>query len=270
MKALFQTCVLFSFLFIFQETLWAQNCGSLSESQGRVEVHRLVKGKTAADGTPVRYSYTVTAPYSLLCTDVVVTGPNSAAKVKLPNSVLSLGSQSRIQLSAPVSQTNRTTLLQLSFGKIRSFFQKPANLKDKMSTFKIRTPATVTGVRGTDFYVSYDPNTSLSASAVLKGDIEVTNSTSGETVVVKSGEQVQVFAPEEALKKDTAKTTQKLNVEPISTQIKDDIRATSVLAKTEVDFHTPEAVKILGAPEAWKPIDPSQVPGDLKDIENKF
>jgi hypothetical protein len=262
-------------IFSIEPAFASSDCGRLVEATGHVEVNRIVKGKSSADGSPVRYSYTIQAPYSFLCTDVVVTGLGASARIQLPSSVVALGPQTRLQLSEPLSKKNKATLLQMTFGKVRAFFQKSPMGQGKSSSFRIRTPAAVTGVRGTDFFVSYDPTTSLSSSAVLKGDIEVTSTTTGKTVVVKGGEQVQVFAPLKALQSkgssaggDPSQAT--LIPEPLTTQLKDDIRSASTLAKEETSFQSPEAIGLLGEPEAWRPVDPGQVPADLKDIENKF
>lgn len=244
----------------------AENCGTLDASSGQVEVLRVTSG-TGEDA--VRDVLMAKSPFALDCSDIVVTGVGSAAKLKLRNTIVSMSSNSRVVLAEVDVTGEKSSILQLSYGKIRSFFQraKPKG-KEKSAGFFIRTPTTVTGVRGTDFFVSYEPNTSVTKQATLKGSVDVEHSKTGEKVIVNQGQQVVI----EAEKMDvTGKPISKpMEVKPIVPKVVEEIKQASIFAKIEPDFKSPEAIKILGKPETWNQKIDSGVPEDLKDIKNEF
>lgn len=268
--------------FIFSMHVYAnKSCGQVIQTTGRVDI---LKAQNNTDLE--RHAKAIKAPYELLCTDVIVTQSGSRAKIKFVNGLITLGPNTRIAISKVVRNTNNPSILNLSYGKIRTFFDSEEAEKQKEAQFKVKTSTAVIGVRGTDFYVKFDPNKDVTKQATLKGQVEVEQVGTKQRVVVNSGQQVDVteIKPtqisdkiQEDLKKEataeekitTADTMQPLEVKPIEKDLVVDIRQTSALVKTEEPFTSPEAVKVLGEPEKWvPPVD--EIPGDLKEIENVF
>ena len=255
-------------------------CGTIEKMSGRVEVHRLKEVAGKAGGTIREAILVPSVPFSLLCTDVVATGPASAAKLKLTEVLLSLSANSRISLSDQHGKSTQGSFLELTFGKVRSFFQKKPDWKEKKDSaqFRIGSPAAVSGVRGTDFFVSFDPNTGVGNQAVLKGAIEVQHVETHQKVTVKQGEQVtaQVAPTLESATNLVPNQvadhmpTPKMEVKPIAPSVAEEVRQASVLAKEEQVFQSVEAVKIIGPPDTWKPLDSGATPEDLKGIKNEF
>jgi len=248
----------------------APSCGIIDKMSGKVEVHRLKETSTQAGGTVRDAVLVMKVPFVLLCNDVVVTGPSSAAKLKLPQSVVSLSSNSRISLGDQTGGPRKGNFLELSFGKVRTFFQKNETEKTKEDQvqFRVKSPAAVTGVRGTDFFVSYDPNVGIGNQATLKGTIEVQSVETKEKVMVKQGEQVTIDSNLTSQAKPLSQP--KLEVKPIAPSVAEEVRQASVLAKEEKVFQSVEAVNLIGPPDTWKSLDLTQVPEDLKSIKNEF
>ncbi len=74
--------------------------------------------------------------------------------------------------------------LKLLQGKISlSLFKKrPAG-----ATFEVATPRATTGVRGTEFRVSHDPDSDTSTIEVLQGQVQAQNSTASEAISAQQG-----------------------------------------------------------------------------------
>jgi hypothetical protein len=263
---------LFLLFLVFPVVSNAETCGQLEQIKGIVEVHRL---KPAEED--VRKAITVKkVPFSIDCLDVVVTRGDSAARIRTTQTLLSLGSNTRITISTP--NKNEASWIDLSFGKIRSFFQNKSG--DKKGALKVTTPISVVGVRGTDFFTSFNLNDFEMRQATLTGEVAVTHKQTSQEVSVKSGEQA-VARPTEEIK-DLDKNIPKpkklvysekensLRVLPMDETTKVKVREASELAKKVEEFESPQAVQIIGPSEKWIPVDASQVPDDLKDIKNKF
>lgn len=258
------------------DTFAAKPCGEVIQIAGKVEV---LRAKTGEDLN--RVAIRINAPYSLLCTDVLVTQAGSRAKVKLENGLITLSPNSRISIAKVVKGSQTPSLLNLTYGKMRTFFDGKKNEeankgKDPNHTqFKVKTRSAVVGVRGTDFYVGYDANKDFTTQATLKGEVEVEQVETKAKVIVKSGEQVEV-ASVDALAKEQIKEDVKaeakeavLEVKPIEKETIVDIRQTSPLVKEDLEFKSKEAIAVLGEPEKWTP-PKDEIPGDLKDIKNEF
>jgi len=276
---------LISILFSFNS--YAKPCGEVTHIAGKVEVLRTKDGEDLN-----RVAIKITAPFDLLCTDVLVTQSGSRAKVKLENGLITLSPNSRISIAKVVKGSQTPSLLNLTYGKLRTFFDgKKAESTDKQGSnqikFKVKTPSAVVGVRGTDFFVGYDANKDSTRQATLKGEVEVEQLKTNAKVVVKSGEQVDVAKADTLTKekvsediknetdlKDTAKKDlvsepPTLEVKPIEKETIVEIRQTSPLVKEDIEFTSKEAVTILGEPAKWIP-PADEIPGDLKDIKNNF
>ncbi len=106
--------------------------------------------------------------------DSIKTGTDSKARIVLedgasifigPLSVFTVG---KVTEDDETSARNSTFMLES--GKARSNVNK---LNTPDSTFEIKTPTAVAGVRGTDFMVEVDPETDGSSVTVFDGEVEV-------------------------------------------------------------------------------------------------
>lgn len=258
-------------------------CGEVTHITGKVEVLRAATGEDLN-----RVAIPIQAPYQILCTDVLVTQAGSRAKIKLVNGLITLSPNSRVSIAKVVKGSQTPSLLNLTYGKMRTFFdgKKEDKNKNSQTQFKVKTPSAVVGVRGTDFYVGYDANKDTTTQATLKGEVEVEQLKTNNKVIVRGGEMVDVVAAGKVTKEkvledikneketDLSKTEQPaieapLVVRPIQKETIIDIRQTSPLVKEDIEFKSKEAVAILGEPEKWTP-PKDEIPGDLKDIKNEF
>jgi len=252
----------------------AKQCGVISQITGVVDVLRAPNNEDLN-----RIAVRAQAPFDLLCSDVVVTQAGSRAKLKLSNGLITMGPNSRLFIAKIIKGTSTPSLINLTYGKIRTFFdgkkseQNSKDKKENQSQFSIKTTTAVVGVRGTDFYVGFDPNKTLTTQATLKGEVQVEQIKTKQKVFVKSGEEVQV---ETAEKEQVAEQTKKaqsniktLEVKPIEKETVVQIRQTSPLVTTDQEFTSKEAISILGEPEKWVP-PTNEIPGDLKNIKNIF
>lgn len=267
------------------------NCGQVESAKGRVEILRL-KG-AGGQANEIRQVVLVKGRTRVSCQDVIVTGASSRAKVRLGGQVLlTLGAHSRIAIEDYLKSSGNPTLLHLTYGKVRALFQRAG--KEKPDTdekaqgtsdsarnreqFRIRTSTAVAGVRGTDFYLSYEPNTKITEQATLAGQVKVQQVGSEQEVLVDAGKQVvvnQVPKEVETLKSESSqKETLKpplrpLSVVPITTSVVAEIKQTSFLVKDDKEFISTDSVKVLGPPKDWTPpVD--EVPFDLKDLKEEF
>jgi len=251
----------------------AEPCGQIEQIKGTVEVHRL---KTSSED--VRTAVKVDrVPFPLDCTDVVMTLTHSAARIRLGSAVMSLSANTRLAASVQ-SKTSEGSWLELSFGKVRTFFKGKS--ENKKGAFRISTPVAVVGVRGTDFFASFDPNDFEMRQATLVGEVMVSHKQTKQELPVKAGQQA-IARPTEEIK-DLDKSIPKpkaliysdaseaLKVSPMDESTKIKVRESSELAKKVNEFETKEAIKVIGPSDKWITVDPSEVPEDLKEIKNEF
>lgn len=287
-------------------TIQAAVCGRLSSIRGKVEILRLKHlvnidltdiQKTAiektggesldAEESDVRIALLGKKRDNIDCTDIIVTQSRSRAKIRLRNAKLTLGPNSRIYIAKYIKKSKKTAVLGLTYGRVRAYIKSKAKRKkdikagqkDEKISFRMKTFTAVAGVRGTDFYMSYEPNSAITDQATLQGQVEVEHIKSGEKVLVEKGQQVTVTTkpvePPKVVdtkgkdKVDVPKEKTFLQLMPIQPQIKEQIKDTSIIAKTDKEFTNSDAVEILGAPETWKEI-PATIPEDLKGIKNEF
>jgi hypothetical protein len=201
-----------------------------------------------------------------------------------------MGPNSRIAISKYQKDSGNVQLVNLTFGKVRTVFQgtKTGTGESKPRgepPFRIRTQSAVIGVRGTDFYTKFEPNSGLTQQATLSGEVEVSQRRSRQAVTVKSGQQVNINAvgpvSGDALKEESmaevssmqaegsASDIKPLIVETISSQLVEEIQDTSLLAKLDKEFTSEQAVRILGAPKTWKE-KTNVIPPELEEIKNEF
>jgi hypothetical protein len=263
-------------LFIISPNLYAAPCGEVTLITGKVEVLRAKSGEDLN-----RVAMRIEVPFQLECTDVLVTQAGSRAKVKLVNGLITLSPNSRVSIAKVVKGSQTPSLLNLTYGKLRTFFdgkKSEAKAKDRNANqiqFRVKTPSAVVGVRGTDFYVGYDANKETTTQATLKGEVEVEQLKTQAKVTVKGGEQVDVANASAMTKENTTEAGKKeladaaMEVKPIDKETIVQIRQTSPLVKEDIEFTSQEAVTILGDTAKWIPPQ-DEIPGDLKDIKNNF
>jgi hypothetical protein len=286
----------------------AEVCGQLAGVKGpAVEILRIQRNRVEER---IRYAMRIEASkvVPVECDDVIVTGVESSARLVLASAKLSIGAQSRIEISAHVGKEEgpaKVSLIDLTYGKIRSLVNRTKNIEatgqgsgpsskgndaksqirdDHRVEFKVRTFSAVAGVRGTDFFTSYDPNSGLTEQATIEGSVEIQQAGSSQKVLVSAGQQVAVETTAEAVRaaaegkgrgsppsnaSEITTQVRPLKVIPIREELKNEIRAVSAVVSEDREFAHPEAIKVLGQPETWTQRKES-IPEKLKDIKNEF
>ena len=276
---------IFLALAILSKSAQAATCGSLAAVQGIVDVLR-TQVKTGEEAN--RYIVQGKNFLSLECDDIVVTRAQSIAKIIFANGKISMGPDSRIEIAgiAGSAEKPNINIVNLAYGKVRALIQKkskeeasvdaPTERREAVkpgaltpqSSFQIRTHTAVAGVRGTDFFVGYDPNSQGTEQATLTGRVEVEQKESHQKVLVSAGQQVGVEASTKADDLSTG-AKKKLIAIPIQESLKHDLRIASAVAKDDKDFSSEQAVKFLGSANTWT-IEKEAIPSQYKDLKNEF
>ncbi|MBK7843455.1 MAG: hypothetical protein IPJ71_07135 [Bdellovibrionales bacterium] len=303
---LFPVCLMSSMFFIPVHAE-ALDCGRIELTKGRVEILRL-KGGAESKADAVRKAIVANGKAVVDCQDIIVTLQSARAKVRLKGNVLlTLGPHTRISIEEYASNSGSPTLVHLAYGKIRTLFNpgtgsdsgsgsssglgadsgsglgsgpdsksdaKKTEPEKKQSRFRMRTATAVAGVRGTDFYLSFEPNTKITEQATLNGAVQVEQVDTGQSVLVNSGQQVVVEQVREKSKQGSSEGEKREEVKPlivnaIAPALVNEIKQTSLLVKNDREFVSSEAVKILGAPDDWKPA-VEEVPFDLNGLKEEF
>ncbi len=126
--------------------------------------------------------------------DTVTTGANASARLDVDQAIgyisMAENSQLQVQTLSITRNGGRITRLQVSRGQVRTRVRAFTNPESEL---EIYTPAGVSGVRGTDFGVSVQPNGAMGV-ATLAGS--VATSAQGQTVLVSADLQSSVFPGE--------------------------------------------------------------------------
>lgn len=301
---LFFVCLMSSIFFAFLRAE-ALECGRIELTKGRVELLRL-KGGAESKADAVRKAIVANGKEVVDCQDIIVTLQSARAKVRLKGNVLlTLGPHTRISIEEYAKNSGSPTLVHLAYGKIRTLFNpgtdtdsdadsrlgsgpdsgsglgtdsksdaKKSEPEKKQSRFRMRTATAVAGVRGTDFYLSFEPNTKITEQATLNGAVQVEQVDTGQSVLVNSGQQVVVEQVREKSNQGSSEEKRREEVKPlvintIAPALVNEIKQTSLLVKNDREFVSSEAVKILGAPDDWKPA-VEEVPFDLNGLKEEF
>ena len=253
----------------------------------------------------------------------MLTGRDSNAKIILANGKVSLGPDSRIEIAqhakpGEAGALPKVSLISLTYGKMRALIQKrpqggiqkiapsgqppgapssaqsPAAEKPHDSTqieFRVRTFSAVAGVRGTDFFTSYEPNSGLTEQATIEGSVEVQQTGTTQSVLVGPGKQVAVETTPAAIAAyETQLKTGKIDLEPpkaapaaqpgaaplkalevvpIRDSLRNEMRVASAIVRDDKDFAHTKAVEILGKPATWT-LEREKIPGKLDQLKNEF
>ncbi len=120
--------------------------------------------------------------------DQIRTGPQSRAKILYDDDSLTILSEnSSIEIreyQLTRDKKRKRSLIGLLAGKLRFIVTK--YLIRKKANFFVQTPTAVMGVRGSDSVAVFKGNTTYAYH--LFGDLEITNSITGEKLIIKSGE----------------------------------------------------------------------------------
>jgi hypothetical protein len=190
----------------------AQAVGKFSAAEGRVEVMRAGKLPAVIAGIGTTVS----------ANDLIKTKSDSKAEIRFNDgNILRIAQRSRINISEYAAGSKGVILM--PEGKVEAIVPKRIVKRIAASPqgnrFEIRTPASVAGIRGTDFFISHYGGTS--EVLVKEGKVEVYNPKFPETVLTLTAgimtvikENAKPTAPEivplekmKSYEKDVAQTT---------------------------------------------------------------
>lgn len=161
----------------------AAKVGVLSEVRGTVEI--LHEGEGAFKSAK-QYD-------EVFEKDKVRTGPDGRAKILYDDdSMTVLAENSAIEIrqyELTQDKKRKQSVIGLLQGKLRFIVTK--YLSKDSSNFRVQTPTAVLGVRGSDSVAILEGDTTKAYH--LFGDLEITNSVTGEKLVIKSGQWAIVF-----------------------------------------------------------------------------
>lgn len=191
----------------------------LAGIQGRVQMQTLsdTDWRAASDGAVLSRGA------------MVSTGPGAEVTVKWGgNQAVKVYELSRIKIESLMADSDGTTESEVALEQGR-LMAKVGKLKTKDSSFAVRTPVALAGVRGTTFDCALDTTGSQMTVSVLEGDVFVavgdieTLVTSGFETMINVGDTPQppVAIPEtklEDLKSDSASLERTVDEEPASSE----------------------------------------------------
>ncbi|MDZ4661154.1 MAG: FecR family protein [Pseudomonadota bacterium] len=117
--------------------------------------------------------------------DTIAAEKDSRAKlVMVDKNELNISPETEIRLDKYTyepEKNEKSVLINVFYGKVRS--QVNQKYDGKESTFHVKTPAAVAGVRGTDFLAGFNASTKESQFVTFKGLVEVGQSGPGNSIV---------------------------------------------------------------------------------------
>ncbi|GEM_PF-2311522 len=137
--------------------------------------------------------------------DTLTTGPESSAKiVTLDRNVIVVGEKSEIifEKYQHENQKQKAVVIDVKAGNIRSSIKNKYDQKDEY--YQIKTPTSVAGVRGTDFYVEHDMATKENVICTFEGKVSYKPNESKTGFLVEAGKFIR-HKEGEAVKIITAK-----------------------------------------------------------------
>jgi hypothetical protein len=178
--------LLWGFLFVMNWALAAHGApkvGVLTEVRGTVEI--LHEGEA---------SFKAAKQYGeVFEKDKIRTGPDGRAKILYDDdsmTILAENSAIEVRQYELTQEKKRTqSVIALLKGKLRFIVTK--HLSKDRPNFSVQTPTAVLGVRGSDSVAILEGDTTKAYH--LFGDLEITNSITGEKLVIKSGQWAIIF-----------------------------------------------------------------------------
>ncbi|USN46308.1 MAG: FecR domain-containing protein [Pseudobdellovibrionaceae bacterium] len=148
-------------------------------------VFRVVKGKVEVTSSKSGQAKRARVGQKVYPGDKVSTGKDARAKIVMVDSneiIVSPDSQVTLEkYEYSPENDNKDVLLDVIYGKVRSKVKQQYN--GKTSQFRVKTRSAVAGVRGTDFFTSYDAKTELTRVVTFAGRVEFgAASTSGQII----------------------------------------------------------------------------------------
>jgi FecR protein len=187
------TFFLFIFLIAFSTSVYSTD-GIISYFEGEVSIQRGNENLEADFGLPVFQG------------DILKTAKNSLLIIELnEKGELKLKGNTILVLEA----TGKDSSLVLNSGSV---FAKVNKLL--IGSFSIRTPSMVAGVRGTEFFVAYGKTIKTEPDVWLcvnEGAVDVSLTKTGESVLVKEGEGINILSGNKLTEPVFYPWTKKLN-----------------------------------------------------------
>jgi hypothetical protein len=215
----FKILILFCFCFFFQNTFAKQHFALFMVVKGDVKVF-------LPNGTEKK----VITGLEVFERDRIVVGAESSAKlVTLDRNVLVIGEKSVVMIEKYQSQDskNKNVSIKINEGSLRSSLRQTYDSKSEY--YHISTPSSVTGVRGTDFYVEYNIATKENIICTFTGNVSYKPEGAKTDVVIgagkfvrhKAGQEIKVSEPKPTWVEKTLKTLEVTgNEEPPDSSIK--------------------------------------------------
>ncbi len=177
-----------SFVLLAAAAAAAQEVGTVATAEGSAEVGRADTWRAATAGTAVHVG------------DVIRTGqPGRVRVVFQDDSVLNVGDNSQLMIDEQVFDPNAgppRSLMRLLQGKVRALVSE--YYQQIGAAYEIETATAVSGVRGTEFVVTYRPEAALTEVVGISGRVEVHSVldraargvyvTAGELAAVRKGQ----------------------------------------------------------------------------------
>jgi hypothetical protein len=194
--------------------------------------------------------------------DVIMTASNGKAKVIYKTGdVIIVGPSSFFTLPHGLKVGSNGKQAELVYGKIRAVI----NPSGPLSGVKIVTPSAVAGVRGTDFYISFNPASQVTKVDTIRGVIQAEGSSTQKSVAVKAGETLETSkkdpAPAQAKKADQEElgkvqvdssfVAEKQPAEDVSPQAQAEVQKANVQAQenilADIRHYDPKAAERLAS-----------------------
>ncbi|NQZ01270.1 MAG: FecR domain-containing protein [Bdellovibrionales bacterium] len=183
--------VVFLYLLVFSAAGWSQEIGKVSYVNGEA-LHISAEKKQVTKGTAFSVG------------DVFELNKGSKVILRFDNgNRITLGSKTKFKIKAYPTEKKRTSpsLFDLFYGTIRAIVKGE---KSKEASFRVLTPSSVTGVRGTDFLVSYDATLKEARCVTFEGLVEFSNldltGKRASTIQIAAGELSSVIEGQTPMK----------------------------------------------------------------------
>lgn len=161
--------------------------------------------------------------------DTLTTGPESTAKiVTLDRNVIAIGEKSEIifEQYQHENQKQKAVIIDVKEGSVRSSIKNKYDQKDEH--YHIKTPTSVAGVRGTDFYIEYDSTTKENVICTFEGKVSYKPNESktgflvgaGKFIRHKEGDVVKITTANKSWVEKIQKTLEITNKEELPETLK--------------------------------------------------